>query len=335
MTLAILSTVLFAGSFAVTEYLLNHSKPVLVDLGKVPPGAPAHVAGLPRSIKNSVSSPAGKVTASLEPGLVGTHSWLVRLNHYRSLAGLQAVREDADWSSAAAGHARYIVKSYAARMKAGYSPSLNEVHDENTESPFYNRLSAEAARSGDEAFEWFRFEPGWMIDQWMTTPFHRPGLLMPGLIHVGYGQYCEDGGCAACITMTAPSSERQKAIEFPPGGSTTELRSFDSTEVPNPLSNCRGYAFPVGLPITLQLGGARLVGGGPRPKVLASAEAWSPKLSAYSVTKDGLPLQACGFTDGESVPLVVVIPREPLVIATYNVRITANDQLYEWQFTVR
>ena len=107
-----------------------------------------------------------------------------------------------------------------------------------------------------------------------------------------------------------------------------------SGEWPNPLDACPGYEWPVGLPLTLQLGD------------------WiSPHLSAYSVRRDGQDLQACGFdatsySSKDSVAerngklglraqgAVVVIPREPLTNGEYSVSVTVDGQQYVWSFRV-
>jgi len=106
-------------------------------------------------------------------------------------------------------------------------------------------------------------------------------------------------------------------------------------EWPNPLTACPNYAFPVGVPITIQLG--------------VNVDA---KLTSYALTQASKAVEACGFDaatysnpnpeemkravggmklNGE----VVIVPRKTLERgATYEVSATVNDQPYSWSFTV-
>ena len=107
------------------------------------------------------------------------------------------------------------------------------------------------------------------------------------------------------------------------------------SEWPNPLKACPSYAFPVGVPITIQLG--------------VNVDA---KLTSYALTQGSKAVEACGFdsstySNPDPVELrnavgtmkmngeVVIIPRRPLERgATYEVSATVNDQPYSWSFTV-
>ena len=98
------------------------------------------------------------------------------------------------------------------------------------------------------------------IDGWISAPFHRLAILNPGLHAAGYGQYCQNGYCAAGLNLLTDMDEvplrprlLPKPIMFPPDGAELPLKSFEG-EWPNPLTSCPGYAAPSGLGITLQLG---------------------------------------------------------------------------------
>jgi hypothetical protein len=124
-------------------------------------------------------------------------------------------------------------------------------------------------------------------------------------------------------------------VRFPPEGPTVHLNAL-SDEWPDPLTSCRGYRLPAGLPITMQLGAM-----GPA------------RLSAYSLSRNSASeiLEACGFdaftyvnpgsvdqanASGALSELgaVVVIPRQPLAPGNYTVEMTVNGRSYTWRFSV-
>jgi hypothetical protein len=75
------------------------------------------------------------------------------------------------------------------------------------------------------------------------------------------------------------------------------------------------------------------------------------KLSAYSISHEGKPLDSCGFDSGSytnsvsadqervrnalhNYGAVAILPREPLQVGVYDVSATVNDHRYDWSFTV-
>lgn len=219
------------------------------------------------------------------------------------------------------------------------------MHTEKPGAPGYSSGGLEAASASDVA-QWaghgtVGFTPVEAIDGWMAIPFHRLPILSPRLKRAGYGQYCAHGICFAALNVLTDAERPQPIpivfkdpIQFPADGSTISITSAGG-EWPDPLSSCPGYTMPTGAPITLQLG------------------SWyQPKMSAFSIKRDGVEVAACGF-DANSYAnpdssveqtgrgvlrdygAVVVMPREPLVAgSTYSVSITADDRPYTWSFKV-
>ena len=177
------------------------------------------------------------------------------------------------------------------------------------------------------------------INGWLSGPFHRPRMLDPRVHKVGFGEVCEGLACAA--GLDAPEARRPSApqtfahpVLFPPPKYPIALIEL-ATEWPDPTTACPGYPFPVGIPITIELG------------IHADA-----KLSAYALKENSHPVEACGYdwstyvnpnpddqkrardimhSNGE----VVIVPRKPLERgATYAVSATVNGQPFNWSFTV-
>jgi len=254
------------------------------------------------------------------------------------------ISEDPELTAGDEAHARYLVVNYGDAVAHGIRSGA-EMHTEKAGLPGYSEAGLKAASASDIA-QWaghgdVNFSPESAIDGWMSIPFHRLPILSPRLKRAGFGQYCDDGKCAAALNVLTDSEPLHPVptllkypIEFPPDGSTTRLKEAGS-EWPDPLTSCPGYALPTGAPITLQLG------------------AWyQPALSAYSLKRDGAEIEACGFdansyanpdpgaqrTGSEALRdygAVAIIPREPLAAgASYAVSMTVDGKRYEWSFRV-
>ena len=280
------------------------------------------------------------------PGAVApgdTGQWLSELNRDRVAAGLPETSEDPALSDADLKHAKYMVAAYPTPFLMGAA-----MHTEDPSKAGYTPEGLVAAREGNVAPAWYPPSPLpqppisslLFINGWLAGPFHRPTLLYPVLHKVGFGEYCEGRACAA--GLYGPESMRPaddavqfaQPILFPPQKYPIALIDLP-TEWPDPTTACPGYAAPVGLPITIQIG--------------TRIEA---KLSSYTLTQDSKPVEACGFdstTYVNPIPYdqeharstlnlfgeVVMVPRKPLERgATYEVSATVNDRPYKWSFTV-
>jgi hypothetical protein len=147
----------------------------------------------------------------------------------------------------------------------------------------------------------------------------------------GYGEYGHGPISAANLTIrgSAPVGLTQPVM-FPPDNSTVNGKMVGG-EWPNPLDACFGYSYPVGIPITMQLG----------PFVKVS-------LASYALEDEttGRAVEACGFDaltyPGEhgrqmltSFGTVVVIPRHPLMPGhIYQVTIRTHRHTHTWNFQV-
>jgi uncharacterized protein YkwD len=321
---------------------------------------PSHAAGTPQTSPRGATAPVSEAEGTAEPVPEAAASpkpaapmaeptdeegWLKVLNGYRAMAGLEAVREDSLLSAGGFKHARYLVKNNAELIKGGELGA--EMHTEGRGRPWFSPEGLRAARSGDVEQWWgphptSRPAPGWAIDDWIASTWHRMWILNPRLREVGYGEYCENGACVAVLDLLsrlgasgfAPAAV-PAPIAFPPDAATVRIAALGD-EWPDPLSSCRGFSTPAGLPITIQLG------------------AFVPaRLSAFSLRRgdDSQTLEACGFDASSYVNpnsaeqdrageimrelgAVVVIPRERLAPGDYKVEMTVNGHSYRWRFTI-
>ncbi len=275
---------------------------------------------------------------------VDASQWLSELNRDRAAVELPPVVEDPALSDGDLKHAKYVVMNYPARAQIG-----GEMHSEDPKKPGYTPEGTAAAKQSNVAPYWYDPSPAPLppptpsvlfINVWLAAPFHRPSLLFPDLHHVGFGEFCQGRACAAALD----ASEALKPVSdpapfahpvlFPPQKYPVALRDLEG-EWPNPASSCAGYTFPIGLPITIQLG-----------------TNFDANLSAYALTQGSKPVEACGYDSATYVNPnaddqerartllhwngeVVIVPRMPLERgATYQVSATVNDQPYQWSFTV-
>jgi hypothetical protein len=269
--------------------------------------------------------------------------WLSRINMYRGMEELPPLANDPALSEGAQSHAIYVIKNFAKGVRDGSAKS-SDIGSEASNKPFYTAGGRSIAPHCETAFQFGEHQAqDAAIDEWLRGPYHRMLLLNPALQRIGYGYYCEDGLCAQVVDIEdgvarAPiDPDKQVAIEFPPANSTLSLSDL-SHEEPNPLAACPGYAYPVGLPITFEIGA--FVGA---------------KLGSYSIVKHddphAKPLEACGYDAytyrnelrsqfGAVVGTlkafsgVVVIPRHPLTAGNYRASVTVNDKEYSWPFTI-
>lgn len=319
--------VIFAAGFAVTQHFVNL---VLSDrLLRTQRTESENETALSRRVATA------EAEAAKESTLVKQPDWLWRVNYYRRMSHLPAVTEDPSLSDGDFKHSRYLVKR---TIRTGIPPVGAQVHSEDPSDPWYTPEGLRAAQRSDvKGGGEFSGVDG--VDAWINVPLHRLSILYPHLLTVGYGYYCESGSCAAALASQANSSRTSTGplpVEFPPDGASVPIGTFSGAEWPDPLTSCPGYSAPVGYPITLQFDW-RLV----------------PQLTAYSVSRDGKPIEVCGFDSSNynnpdtstqawarnilrGSGAVVLMTREPLAHqATYTVSITASGQTYAWNFSVK
>lgn len=298
------------------------------------------------AVQNREIQRLGQSAFPLGPGAVapaGQTEWLTELNRDRAAVDLPPLTEDPALSDGALKHSNYLVMNYPTPRKMGA-----EMHSEDPSKPGYTTEGLAAAK-GNVAPSWYftvtpdvtlpKMEQLLFLNGWLEAPFHRPSMLRPDIHKAGFGESCEGIACAAGLDtpearLGAAPTKFAQPILFPPPKYPFALDELPG-EWPNPLTACPNYAFPVGVPITIQLG--------------VNVDA---KLTSYALTQASKAVEACGFDaatysnpnpeemkravggmklNGE----VVIVPRKTLERgATYEVSATVNDQPYSWSFTV-
>ncbi|MGH7934522.1 MAG: CAP domain-containing protein [Candidatus Binataceae bacterium] len=287
-------------------------------------------------------SESSELIADVEP----PPPWLDDLNKWRQMAGLKPVGANSELIYESQQHAIYLIEQGPTdeRQFRIYAATIGgAAHRENPHSPWYTKEGALGAAGGPLTrgvrqaadVSWGTKDPAADIDGWITVPFHRLSLLAPWAEVAGYGSYGRAPRRASALAFRGRASlDTATAVEFPPNGANMAGEMMIN-EWPNPLAGCSGYALPVGLPITLQLGGHRAAG-----------------LEDYSLEDqtEHHKLAACAF-DGatyrnpdravehharnilDDYGAVVLIPREPLRRGhRYEVSIQARGHSFDWRF---
>lgn len=335
--------------FLVTRYALDLGKGSERPIAMTSPvSKPSAAAPVLAEHETTVSAAPARVEAPApEAADNSSPAWLKRVNDFRASVGLTPVNSDSRLSDGDRKHATYILKNFATELQTGGLAA--EAHTEDPSRPFFTPEGAEAARTsnvgGRGSSRGRALDPeSWSIDGWMAGPFHRLSLLSPLLHDVGFGSSCDEHSCVALLNVLSGADPLPSVAEplahpilYPPDGGTVpiDMAALD-TEWPTPVSGCDGYAFPVGLPITVQLG----------PMVDA-------ELDSFSFSReDGPELAACGFDANSyrnpsederrrvvsglrSQGAVVIVPRQPLEPgARYEALVTVNGTDYKWSFAV-
>jgi hypothetical protein len=299
-------------------------------------------------------------------------SVLVRWNYYRASAGVPPIVAEPALNDAALHHAKYLVNNHiedgdavfrdGRMIETGGGP---RAHSETPGNPWYTA-------DGDE---WANFATvirgpkvpidGAALVDGQAARVSSMIVVDPQLAAVGFGLFCVNDDCAGVIVyrrglaksqfltfyegnsmdwnpmlgaMPYTSARLRKAIEFPPAGIEFPSREERRGETPDPITSCRGYSDPVGVPIILELG--------------APSQGDEVKVSSGSLDDNGSALETCTF-DGSSYSnpdaneqmrfrrglnisgAVVMIPKNPLQPGhTYTVNIVADSQPYTWSFSI-
>jgi hypothetical protein len=260
-----------------------------------------------------------------------THSWLDRLNLYRATAGLPPVEEDPDLSGAVSEHARYMVRHDEIR------------HTQNQRRALASLAGAEAAAASVLAGSNSAAAPDiWAVDEWMQAPFHALGLLDPALERVGFGIHrAADGRIQTAAGLDVLRGRSTAAapgtfpVLWPADGAAVPIGTHTS-EYPNPLTSCRGYSAPTGLPVIVQLGS-----GGVTPQVTASwfvdgTRALEHCIFDETTYRNGNTIdQRLGRGILDARDAIVLVPRAPLrADHAYRVVIDTNGRRIDWTFRV-
>jgi hypothetical protein len=262
---------------------------------------------------------------------------------YRAMEELPPLVSDPALTEGSQNHAIYLIKNFGKRVRDREVVGA-DIDTESSAKPFYTSAGRAAASHCEIDFAFGQHQSQERaVDRWIEGPLHRLLLLNPELRRIGYGYYCEEELCAQAIDAVdgiasqPVDPEKQVALEFPPVNSILSINDLPH-ETPNPLAACPGYTFPVGLPITFEIGS--FVGA---------------KLTAYSIVRKDDPgaprIEACGYDAFsyrnearsqmsqvvgrlKAFSSVVVIPRHPLAAGDYRASVTVNGNEYSWSFAI-
>jgi hypothetical protein len=258
--------------------------------------------------------------------------WLARVNRWRTAAGVSPVGENRALTLGGEQHALYLVKNGPDDVAAfgRYVQTLGaQAHREEQGNPYWTPDGSRAAPNGGVAWD---KDPIADVDGLLIAPFHRLPILAPWEKAAGYGNYGHWPRRAGVLVLRGSTPVGMvKPVFFPPDGATMPTGVMSMLEFPDPLAPCPGYAFPVGLPITVQLGASMRV-----------------RLDSYSL-EDGTTggkVETCGFDTqtyphayGQQVLLdygaVVLVPRRPLISGhEYRVSVKTRRSAYNWTFRI-
>ncbi len=236
----------------------------------------------------------------------------------------------------------------------------------------------------------------WVVDQWMTAPFHGIGMIQPSSTRFGFGSAQVGESWGSTLTLLwdrwpGRSSEEKRAlidsavkaviavhpelakkgfsaraigstvvvtiarrsftvvdgvvtegaaaaggpalVVWPGPGSSVALTSFSGPETPDPLTSCRRYRSPSGIPIYISRGVRTEV------RAVSFADGQGRKLpvcvvSAGNYTNPNKAQQALGRSVLKGYGAVVLLPKSPLTVGqTYRVALTTTDgQRLAWSF---
>jgi hypothetical protein len=272
-----------------------------------------------------------------------TPPWLARINMYRAMEELPPLVSDPTFTEGTQNHAVYLIKNFGKRVREGGAIGA-EVAAESSARPLYTGAGRTAAPHSEVDFAFGEHQSSERaIDRWIEGPLHRLLLLNPALQSIGYGYYCEDGLCAQVVDVEdgiarePVDPDKQVALEFPPVGSTLSINDL-RLETPNPLAACPGYTYPVGLPITFEIGsfvGAKLTAYSlVRKDDAGSARIEACGYDAYTYRNEARSQMSQVIGRLKAFSGVVVIPRHPLAAGNYRASVTVNDKEYSWSFAI-
>jgi photosystem II stability/assembly factor-like uncharacterized protein len=196
---------------------------------------------------------------------------LDRINYWRGQAGLRPVHDHPALRCAAANHARYLDLHYAATGEAHYEAP--ELAGFTGVQPGDRAAFCGCPDPWRETDEVVVPPPGTdaasAVDWWLSSVYHRGGVLDPATCAVGYGEGganvldCRPGGAlAGWPPASSPLADRQPSrrgdwqparhtrfVLWPYPGQTDVPPLWDGREIPSPLP--AGAALPVGYPVSL------------------------------------------------------------------------------------
>ncbi len=197
------------------------------------------------------SSPAPAATyIDLDKASVDRQSQaLATVNHYRQIAGLNAVTASSVIHQSALSHAFYTFFN-------GASPDIRDlgIHKETSSGQGYtgdNVLSRAQhfgypQRSMAEVIT-HRSDPAGAVSDWIDSVYHRIPLLRADLLELGYGDAYLGPMTVQVMDMSYRESTTGRVILYPARNQGNVPAAFNGNEIPDPAPNA---TYPIGYPIT-------------------------------------------------------------------------------------
>ena len=257
--------------------------------------------------------------------------WLAVVNYYRSTAYLPRVSEDPALTRGARKHAEYMVgNDYVG-------------HTQDPKNPLFSVAGSEAGASANVAGWWgSEASDRDFVEMWMVGPFHALGILRPNLEKVGYGVARDAKGVTSAAALDVIrgldySEPTDETVIWPGHRSTQPLFSYVGGEYPDPLSSCRNYSAPAGLPVIVQFANpvrnpafSFKKGSGESRESLPACE-----VDASNYRNPDAAAQSLGraLLAGDNV--VLVIPKDPLEPGkSYVVKVTSGAETVRSRFSI-
>jgi hypothetical protein len=164
----------------------------------------------------------------------GDPGWLEELNRYRVAAGMGPVTEEPAWTAALLLHLDYLTYTPPQYFVGEYQ----NLHHENPASPYYTPEGDQAGRSSN-LIQGYRGDPKYLIESWLSAPFHAVSMLRPQLTRVALAQHPVSSWAGINVSSgydyTIPPATTP--ILFPGPGMSTPI-TYWRGESPNPLFTC-------------------------------------------------------------------------------------------------
>lgn len=249
---------------------------------------------------------------------------LAAVNGARHAAGVPDVAGDASLDTAAEEHAWYTVFNFGQKSLSGLG-----VHAEDPALPGYVAASSilrdrAAGYPGTHTAEVINhvFTPAAAVRVWLDSVYHRFPIVNAESTAAGYGEVAIGPLVVAVMDIGFGAAGSSGPVVFPADGTKDVPTAFIGNEVPDPAP--RGTEYPVGYPITLEVGSAAGLA-----------------ISAGNLTgPDGRDVPAWTLNPNKEVDSNEwsLLPQQPLKPgATYTVAVsgTLNGQPFSkrWSFT--
>ena len=250
---------------------------------------------------------------------------LDRLNQIRAQAGVAAAANDAALAEAAEAHSYYFLFNYGQPQLAGLG-----IHSEDPSLPGYvgsngllrARHFGYQGTRGSEVINHV-YTPQAALQVWVDSVFHRFPLITPETQAVGYGEAQLGILSVATYELGLGPPGTADPVVYPAPGQRDVAPAFTGNEIPDPVP--QGGQYPVGYPVTLEVGSARKLEVG----------------SGRLIGPDGQVVPSYVLNPGEGVDTMewALLAKQPLKPgATYTAevigKLDGQDWSKRWQFTV-